>query len=80
MAIVAFGHRLSISTDAVRYEFGLTADDPDRGVVVIPLDDAEAWFVEDRADRPVSAKKVVGRAWLQHERTGEWPEWASVAS
>ncbi|WP_155856096.1 hypothetical protein [Cellulomonas sp. URHD0024] len=80
MAFMAFGRRLSLDSTHVRYDYGLNEADPARGVLVIPIMDPSAWFMEGRDDRPGGAARVAGRAALHHERTGERPENASVFS
>jgi hypothetical protein len=80
MAFLAYGRRLSVDATHVRYDYGLTEDDPARGVLVIPVADPEAWFMEGRDDHPRGAARVAGKAALHHERTGEWLENASYFS
>jgi len=80
MAFMAYAHQLSKTPEAIRYDYGMTEDDPERGVLVIPLTDPEAWYMEGRTDRPWGAGKVVRRAWVRREQTGEWPAEASVFS
>jgi hypothetical protein len=61
----------------VRYAFGLGEDDPERGVLVIPVADPEGWRVEGRPDRPKSAVAVAVKAHRLYMESGVWPEWAS---
>jgi hypothetical protein len=77
MGFMAFGHKESETADKVRYAFGASADDPEAGVLVIPVADLEAWYVEGRKDRPMSAQRVFGKACRIHRDSGDWPEWAS---
>lgn len=75
MAIIVYGRNVRESAAEVAYTFG---DDPNEasGVVVIPLDDVEAWYVEgvERGREPFGAKRVAGKAYAMHSRTGAWPE------
>ncbi len=78
MASHAYGRLLSADDECARYDYGIDAEDPLRGVVVIPVRDPESWFMEGRDDRPRMAGSVTARAVREFERTGAWPEWASI--
>lgn len=80
MASQAYGRLLSADDGYARYEYGITPEDPLRGVIVIPVRDPEAWCMEGRDDRPRMASSVTARAVREFERTGAWPEWASIAT
>ncbi|WP_182112450.1 MULTISPECIES: hypothetical protein [unclassified Actinotalea] len=78
MASRAFGIRLSSSDGRARYDYGIDEQDPERGVLVIPATDPDAWFIEGRGDRPRMASAVMATAYREFQRTGEWPANASV--
>lgn len=78
MAARAFGLLLSANVTEARYDYGLTEDDPERGVLVIPVEDPAAWWVEGVNAHPVFAGSVAGKAVTAFQRTGEWPANASI--
>ncbi len=78
MASAAYGRLVSADDEHARYDYGMGPDDPRRGVLVIPMWNPEAWFMEGRDDRPRMAGSVVARAVRGFESTGAWPEWASI--
>ncbi|WP_250442929.1 hypothetical protein [Actinotalea sp. C106] len=80
MAAQAFGLLVSVDEGAARYDVGVTEDGPERGIVIIPMADPEAWRMEGREDRPHFAATIVGRALHLRSTTGEWPENASYQS
>ena len=80
MGFMAYGRRVAETADEVRYAFGTSETDPEAGVLVIPVADPDSWFVDGREDRPLAARRVLGKALRLHQQAGEWPEWASVFS
>lgn len=80
MGFMAYGRKVAEAADHVRYAFGVDEDDPEAGVLVIPVGEPDQWFVEGREDRPKSAVVVASKAHRLREETGEWPDWASVFS
>lgn len=80
MASQAYGRLLSADDECARYDYGIDLGDPLRGVIVIPVRDPESWCIEGRDDRPRMALSVAARAVREFERTGAWPEWASIAT
>ena len=78
MAMQVYGNLVSSDATSARYEFGLDAQDPDRGTLVIPVDDPSAWYVEGRDDLPRTAALVVGKAVRLRTELGEWPAHAPV--
>lgn len=78
MASAAYGRLVSADDEDARCDYGMGPDDPRRGVLVIPVRDPEAWFIEGRDDRPRPAGSVMARAVRGFESTGTWPEWASI--
>lgn len=80
MAAQAFGILLSVDETTARYDYGMREDDPQRGILVIPVSDPNAWYMEGREDRPHWAGTVVSRALYLRQQTGEWPKNASFQS
>ncbi len=78
MAARAFAVRLHADDRQARYDYGIDEQDPGRGVLVIPVDDPDGWFIDGRDDRPRMAGVVTAKAWREFRRSGEWPENASV--
>lgn len=74
----SFARLISVDVVAARYDFGVSEDDPDRGTLVIPVDDPASWRVEGTNPSPHLADVVVGKAVTLQRRTGRWPENASV--
>lgn len=80
MGFIAYGRKVAQTRDEVRYAFGISEDDPDAGVLVIPVADPESWFVEGRDGQSMAARRVLGKAVRLWRTTGEWPERASFYS
>ena len=76
----AFGLLLSVDEVHARYDYGQAADDPERGVLVIPVSSPEDWWMEGREDRPRVAGRVVWKALKGYRSSGEWPANASYFS
>lgn len=54
------------------YAFGDTPD-ASEGVLVIPLDDVDAWRVEGRDGEAFGARRVFQKALRRQRATGSWP-------
>lgn len=71
MGFMACGRKVREDERSVAYAFGTSPEDADGGVLVIPVDDVEAWYVDGAADaRPPSARRVAGKAVRLRERCG----------
>lgn len=79
MAGMAFGRKVAESATEVRYAFGETPV-ADEGVLVIPFEDLDAWYVEGTQDRPISAQWALVKVLRLHRREGGWPEKAAFYS
>ncbi|WP_431837136.1 hypothetical protein [Cellulomonas sp. Y8] len=79
MGTTGFGRLLSEGADVARYEFGPEPSSV-RGVLVIPLDDPEQWYVEGQEERSVLARNVLHKALRLRRRDGVWPRDASFFS
>ncbi len=62
MASSAHGRLVSADDKFARHDYGIDPQDPLRGVIVIPVDDPESWFMEGRDDRPRMAVRPGGRS------------------
>lgn len=80
MASSAYGRLVSADDEFARYDYGTDPDDPLRGIIAISVRDPGAWFMEGRDDRPRMALSVASRAVREYERSGTWPEWASIST
>ncbi len=79
MGTTGYGRRVAEDGRTVRYAFGAGPGKID-GILVIPVDDPDGWFVEGREDRPVVARNVLHKALRSRRRAGEWPRDASFFS
>ncbi|HYQ74681.1 hypothetical protein [Cellulomonas sp.] len=79
MGTTGYGRRVAEDGGVVRYAFGTGPDAVD-GILVIPLDDPDRWYVEGREDRPVLARNVLHAALRSRRREGAWPRDASFFS
>ena len=79
MGTTGYGRRVAEDDRAVRYAFGAGPDEID-GILVIPVDDPDGWYVEGREDRPVVARNVLHTALRWRRREGAWPRDASFFS
>src|SRR5690554_3163527 len=66
MARAAHGRQVTADGVLVRYAFGADADDPEAGILAIPVDSPADWYVEGREDRPKSAIAVARKASRTH--------------
>lgn len=78
MASSAYGRLVSADDEFARYDYGIDPEDPLRGIIVIPVHDPESWYMEGRDDHPRMALSVTARAVREFEKSGNWPEWASI--
>jgi hypothetical protein len=76
---MAYGTKLSEDSNAVRYTFGPSPSDV-RGVLVVPVDDMDSWFVEQATDRPMHARWVFSTIYRLWRSSGTWPEVAAFYS
>lgn len=83
MAGTAFARMLTESVTEsvteVRYAFGATPE-ADEGVLVVPVADPDAWYVEGTHERPVTAQWALLAVLRRHRREGRWPAQAAFHS
>ena len=81
MGMLVRGRKVRQSATEVAYSFGFEADAPD-GVLVIPVDDVAAWYVDgsDAYPSPVAARRVMAKAYRLRCAEGSWPEDVTFAS
>lgn len=73
MGAVAYGRKVREDDERVSYTFGVGPTSP-AGVLVVPVTDPDAWYVEGSSARPVAALRVLGKAVRTFRSTGGWPE------
>lgn len=73
MGAVAYGRRVREDRTSVSYTFGIEPGSPD-GVLVVPVADPDAWYVDGSDERPAAALRVLGKAVRTFRSTGGWPE------
>lgn len=76
VAGMAFGLKIAESATEVRYGFGETPA-ADEGVLVIPIDDLDAWYVEGVDHRPLAAEWALVKVLRVHRKEGVWPDRAA---
>lgn len=79
MGAIAYGRKLREDAAAVACSFGITPQDPE-GVLVIPLHDLDAWYVEGQDRTPFEASRVFAKAVRLRGATGRWPDEAMFFS
>ena len=81
MGMLVHGRKVRESATEVAYSFGFEPDVPD-GVLVIPVDDVQAWYVEgsDAHPKPVGARRIMAKAYRLRCAQGSWPDDASFHS
>lgn len=73
MGAVAYGRKVREDDESVSYTFAIEPAAPE-GVLVIPVVDPDAWYVDGSDARPTAALRVLGKAVLTFRRSGSWPE------
>lgn len=73
MGAVAYGRKVREDGASVSYTFGIEPASPE-GVLVIPVADPDAWYVEGGEARPVAALRVLGKAVRTFRSSGSWPD------
>lgn len=76
MAAIVYGRKLREDAEQVAYSFG-RAPDTSEGILVIPVENIDAWYVEGHEGESVSARRILQKAVRLQRRTGSWPEDAS---
>ncbi len=76
MALIVHGRKLREDAGEVAYSYG-SAPEASEGVLVIPVDDVEAWRVDGQEGHPFGARRVFQKALREQRATGAWPEDAS---
>ncbi|VTR76660.1 hypothetical protein [Cellulomonas hominis] len=79
MATMGFGRLVGENSQTVRYEFGPNPESIE-GILVIPLDDPDQWYVDGSDRKPVLARNVLHKALRLQRRDGAWPRNASFFS
>ena len=73
MAGMAYGKKLSEDPSVVRYAFGPSPSEV-HGVLVVPVDDVDSWYVEQATDRPTYARWVFSKVYRLWSSSGTWPD------
>lgn len=73
MGAVAYGRKVREDEASVSYTFGVEPVSPE-GVLIIPVTDPDAWYVDGSEARPAAAQRVLGKAVRTFRSSGRWPD------